>query len=286
MDEMLADYKRRLIALERRLPAPPRAALSPAGQQVTDWNDAVNAGFYWGNANAANRPNVSWGNCIVQRNAMPGFERIVQDYCQPSGTRPTWRRVGYWEAGNPLAWSGWRRLDRIMTPTTGSGYVWDRLTGRLNVNNGSDSWWVRGIFTTEFRAYRILYNFYSDTPFQPRFRFTEQGGTQISSAYNWSANDFGGSGYGTGANDTNFVPSRINTNGHAGEIVVTEPMYTAGNKNQKRARGTDLVWPHGFTSWAGGLGNFDTVAMDGFVMWTGVPIAVGAESWISVEGIA
>lgn len=77
-----------------------------SGKQVTDWNQALEAGFYWADEGAANAPSASAfvGEVRVPGGAFAG--RIVQDVSIPSTTRndlrKTWRRVrdstGTWGA--------------------------------------------------------------------------------------------------------------------------------------------------------------------------------------------
>lgn len=57
--DSLRTIKKRVGLLERRIAVgafrlPGR--LQPAGQEVTDWNDAIQVGFYWGENTAANAP--------------------------------------------------------------------------------------------------------------------------------------------------------------------------------------------------------------------------------------
>lgn len=53
--DLFATFARRITALEKRKTFLLPSRLTQRGQQVTDWNDAVASGFYWGLA-AANAP--------------------------------------------------------------------------------------------------------------------------------------------------------------------------------------------------------------------------------------
>lgn len=302
LDEVLADYKRRLISLERRLPAPPRSALGPAGTRVTNWNDAVNTGFYWSDANALNRPTLTWASGYVLRNAMPGFERIVQVTYLPGTderSRTQWVRVGYWSSGT-LLFSAWRRSDFIMSPSSGTNYTWDRGTGRLDLTPGTKTWSVNGVFTGGFRAYQILFQWYTGDLNGASFRLRQGVNDETAADYQSQTIYITGSGTPAGSqqksNNGNF-PAQPGF-GFSGEIIVTEPMYTAGNNNQKRIRGH---WNHYNSQGGGGTGmtlcdaslvNHDNFAYDGFTISLSDTsagkngITAGSAAWIVVKGIA
>lgn len=297
LDEVLADYKRRLISLERRLPAPPRSALGPAGQRVANWNDAVNAGFYWSDASAGNRPyNVSWLVGVVTRNAMPGFERIVQEVRIPSldRMRNAWIRIGYWVSG-VLTWSAWRRTDRICIATSATNCTLDGNTGRYNLTAGTQSWSFNGMFTAEFRAYRILFQTYTGDANGVYFRFRSAGADNATAAaYQTQTLYISGTGTpaGTLSSDSYACRPGNDAQGFHGEIVVAEPNWTTGNQKQKRYRAEIAGFGNaGVTLNYGALSGFDLTAYDGFTfgLFTSAGkngIGAGAEAWISVEGIS
>lgn len=124
MPALLRSLKNRVTSLERRLARgsyqlPPR--LQQTGEQVTDWNDAVQVGFYWSTATAANRPPVALPLVgQVFYNADAGI--IEQVLTTPSTNEPlrnvTWRRV--YSGGS---WSAWSESPSILYSERASGNI-------------------------------------------------------------------------------------------------------------------------------------------------------------------
>lgn len=102
----IASLATRVSQLERNAGQVPDR-LSVKGQQVADWNDAVDVGFYWSDSGAANAPinNALVGKVYVHE----GIDRIVQEIVRPSANaadqHATYRRV--W---NGSSWSAWTQL--------------------------------------------------------------------------------------------------------------------------------------------------------------------------------
>lgn len=133
-DGMLEDFKLRIELLERDSALGMAPRVGPLGQEVSDWNDAIDVGFYWATQTAANRPPTgSWASAVVYRNHMEGFERIIQDAVKPTTTvneqGVQWRRVGYkdgfgnwvfgiWEIISGARGSTANRTTYYGTPTT------------------------------------------------------------------------------------------------------------------------------------------------------------------------
>lgn len=99
----------RLEAVERRLSRalalPGR--LSTLGQEVTDWNDATEVGFYWGRPSIPNSPEMSTSSFsgVVYYDGHSSPARLMQEArvlsTTPSRVATTWRRVfanGVWGA--------------------------------------------------------------------------------------------------------------------------------------------------------------------------------------------
>ena len=107
---MIADIMARLSALENRIPAQPDR-IGPMGKRVTDWNQAMEAGFYWSDNAALNRPaGATWVTGVVTVNLMPTFERVQQQLMVPSAGNQTvtYRRVGFsptYTDGKITGWS-------------------------------------------------------------------------------------------------------------------------------------------------------------------------------------
>ncbi|WZB38571.1 minor tail protein [Microbacterium phage Jera] len=103
-----------------------REALSVKGKQVTDWNQALEPGWYWSDTGATNTPiaGAFVGEVKVAGGAFAG--RLVQEVSLPSMTlmdmRRTWRRVRQ-ENGT---WSAW-------VTTTGPRHA--EFSGTFALNN-------------------------------------------------------------------------------------------------------------------------------------------------------
>ncbi|QHB37029.1 hypothetical protein QDA00_gp74 [Microbacterium phage Matzah] len=113
MEEILRDTRSRLLRVERRLSVRGGlpARLGPNGAQVTDWNLATEAGFYWSEAAALNNPvgNVATGVVTVKPNG--ANPRVLQEVYFPTATDSargrSWRRVLDISTG---VWSAWTRV--------------------------------------------------------------------------------------------------------------------------------------------------------------------------------
>jgi hypothetical protein len=109
MEEILRDTRRRLLLVERRLSVRGGlpARFGPNGAQVTDWNLATEAGFYWADASAANRPpttNVQSG--IVTAGKVGGVTVLWQTVRQATDPLSTFSFSRYRQSGG--TWSPWR----------------------------------------------------------------------------------------------------------------------------------------------------------------------------------
>ncbi|UAW08766.1 minor tail protein [Microbacterium phage SBlackberry] len=88
-----------------------RQALSVGGKQVTDWNQALEPGWYWSDENSTNAPTTSAfvGEVRVAGGAFSG--RVIQDLVIPSMTgaiiRQGWRRV----RDSNGTWSTWQAFN-------------------------------------------------------------------------------------------------------------------------------------------------------------------------------
>lgn len=144
--DSLRTLKKRVGLLERRIAVgafrlPPR--LQPAGQEVTDWNNATQAGFYWSQSGAANNPvgNIAVGAVIVKGEAPNA--RVFQEVYFPTSTdssrMQTWRRVNTAADGSG-AWSAWAYSNPVIpdpqwlygpsaTTLTGGAGSWQLIAG-------------------------------------------------------------------------------------------------------------------------------------------------------------
>jgi hypothetical protein len=293
-----ADVLSRLSRQERRTPRLPDR-LSWLGQEVTDWDDATEAGFYWSDTGAVNGPFADrWqGQVTPMGGSLAGRTRQEVSIPTTGATgRVTWSRVY-----NGVSWSAWRRADNLMIPTaciggTAAAQV-DRSanftpqTGRYNLQAGDKYFAMNGVFTGEFRAYEILFQWYTGDANGGGFRLRRLGADNATNNYNYTA--LYGSGGAAAAisgvtTQGSFPPA--SANGFFGSIVVTEPMYTAGTANQKRMRGN---WGSFSNTQAAvvncGMSGHDTTAFDGFSLYISDQSRpgnqAGADGWISVRGL-
>lgn len=129
MPALLRSLRNRVTSLERRISRgtyqlPDR--LAPNGEQVTDWNTALAAGFYW-SEDAANGPRSGALVGVVRVVGGGTFQgRLVQEVSIPTGVGAqypmTWRRV--WTG---TAWTTWAII---------SGARHAEYTGSFSVANG------------------------------------------------------------------------------------------------------------------------------------------------------
>lgn len=102
----------RVSLLERAEGLPDR--LSPLAQEIADWNDATEVGFYWGRVGIPNSPEPSGASFsgVVFYDGNPVPTRLIQELRTSSATHSrivtTWRRTlvagvwGSWYAVNPV----------------------------------------------------------------------------------------------------------------------------------------------------------------------------------------
>jgi len=199
-------------------------------------------------------------------------------------------------------WTLWRRSDNLLIPVrciggTSAAQVTraiDMVTGRYNITAGDKYFAMDGIFTDEFRAYQMLFQWYTGDANGSGVRF-RQNGVEIApgTGYGYTgiyANGTTLAAIASTANQGSFPAS--SGNGFSGEVVITEPMSAVGNTNQKRMR---AVWhhygsPEGQTNISSSLGGYDTYHLDGFAIYLSSQgingVAAGSTAWISVKGIA
>lgn len=265
------------------------ARVSPLGAIVTDWNTVTEVGFYQSPAGVANAPFathpfmgvVSYraGGVIEQRLSV-GLDNVTTEWV---------RRF------NGTTWSVWRRTDNLMVPTSVVGGTADPLTGRVNLPTDSKVWSLNGVFIPEFRKYRIDYQYFTNDLNGAWLRLRANGVDETYAGYSYSGihQDGAGIAVAKGQNvDRLGYPFRA-AQGHFGHIDVSEPMYTAGNANQKRFEWRDshsASTDPGGTIGNGWIGGRDTTAYDGFtISLSGTAqngILAGAAAWISVTALS
>lgn len=136
MPALLRDLRNRVTSLERRLARssyqlPPR--LQQTGEQVADWNDAVQVGFYSAPASASHAPEAL---ALVGRVFYEGVtgaiaQEVFSPSAEPSLRGLSWRRV--YSGG---AWSPWLLVpnravyysERVATNITNVTTTWVQVT--------------------------------------------------------------------------------------------------------------------------------------------------------------
>jgi microcystin-dependent protein len=254
---------------------------------VTDWNAANTPGLYRAAAGTPNAPQPTYPMTGTVLETSSGVQQRIQieSALVVNGGRNQWYRT---MTGS--TWSAWLRTDRLMIPGSIVGGTFDPVSGRTNLTTNSVNWSFNNVFTTEFRTYRILFQYFNGNTAGGGFRLRRSGTDHTASAYQYSGWYTSGTALGpaTGTTDQGFFPATSGQGGH-GEITVSEPMYTAGDNVQKRIRGLWAMWgPVNYTELNSSLGSADTTAFDGFSLYiTGsVGVTAASHSWISVEGLA
>lgn len=258
-------------------------------RQVTDWDAATTSGFFQCSNSATNAPFPWWWNGRVEAR---GAE-IVQTVSNiTSKANLFWSRT----RNGSGVWTPWMRSDNLMIPTSVVGGSFDNQTGRMNLTAGSKSWAMNGVFTEEYRKYRIDYQWYTADANGAQFRL-RNGGTDNSSANYWYHGVYSDAASGNalvsrGTGVTSLGFPFISSNGRSGYIHVSEPRYTAGNANQKRFEWHDVHTSGnpGQTIGGGWLAGNDTASFDGFsVVLSNSALSgthTGSHAWMSVTGIA
>ncbi|QDH93279.1 hypothetical protein QC999_gp71 [Microbacterium phage Cressida] len=195
MEEILKDTRSRLLRVERRLSVRGGlpARLGPNGAQVTDWNLATEAGFYWSEAAALNNPVGNIATGIVTVKPTGANPCVLQEVYFPTSTDSargrSWRRVlnlttGVWSAWTRVGTAPWNgtAAQRAATPSQYWEF-WQDTDGDqgLYVGNKSGGW----------------------------RRFS---GYQAYSARAWDASGTGGTASIYGRSDTVSLPTTLETN--------------------------------------------------------------------------
>lgn len=198
-------------------------------------------------------------------------------------------------------WTEWRRSDNVLIPrrciggTAAAGVLrpFDPATGRYDLVTGDKYFAMDGIFTEEFRAYEILFQWFTGVVNGAGMRF-RQNSIEIAPAtgYAYQANYISGTGTPAGIQGTgsqaSFPPN--GAVGFNGKVWVGEPMFISGTANQKRTRSEWSSWgPTTQATVHAGLGSYDTSTLDGFSFYNSdqapAGIQAGAFGWISVRGL-
>jgi len=248
---------------------------------VTNWNTTTAPGNYRAAAGAVGAPQPTYEMTGVNLQTAAGVQQRLSVPFGDMRGRNEWVRS--WTG---VAWGVWARTDRLMIPSSVNGGTFDPVTGRFMVTG--NVWSMNGVFGQEFRAYRILFQYYLGGLSGGGFRFRANGVDHNAANYVYGGWHNSGSTLGglSGTTDAGAFPGTQSAGGH-GELVVTEPAYTAATANQKRVK---TVWagysPNNLTHMQSALNGADTMNFDGFTIYVGIAVAPSAHAWISCEGIA
>ncbi|UVG35136.1 minor tail protein [Microbacterium phage Cece] len=269
--------------------------LLETGKVTSDWDALMAPGHYYSAAGATGAPFAT--DPFVGEVYFEGLtSRVIQRLALPTTSADlnlTWSRT--W---NGTLWSRWRRSDNVMTMPTNPDpgrMVFDPRSGRYNLTVGSKAWMFDGIFTPEFRRYRIDYSYYTNDPNGAWFRLRSNGTDEGASQYSYHmvyANSSGTPNSNSTMNVNVLGFPALSSRGHFGFIEVSEPATTTGNANQKRFQWQDshsADTSPGNTFGGGWLNGKDIVGYDGFTIALSsqnLPgIMQGAEAWIQITAI-
>lgn len=255
---------------------------------VTNWDNANKVGVYRAAAGATNAPYAA--DAFVGDVYVSGTV-LVQELLSATVAKPSLR---FTRVYNGSTWGKWGRSDGMMIPSNVINGTYDPVTGRINLTPGTKKWDVDGCFTTDFRAYRIQFQWYTGQANGAGFRLRSGGADNATNNYQYQAMYIAGTGtpagiQGVGTQAT-FPPN--SAQGFFGYVVVSEPMYTGGTANQKRF---ESQWG----SFAGSqvaqvnssLASYDTTAFDGFTIYQSdqaagqLGVSANSHAWLSVQAI-
>lgn len=179
----------------------------------------------------------------------------------------------------------------FMTPTSVTGGTFDPFSGRITLDPNATAVTVNGIFTADYRAYRITYGWYTGAANGLLFRLTAGGVPETANVYTYSyVVNTSGTASANVVNSTNgWVLSAANQVGHHGAITVFEPMTTAYNNNQKRYVANISSYGLASGSIGGIIQSRDTTPYDGFTILNasaGAGVTPTSGSWVMVEPVA
>lgn len=140
LEGLMADTRERLVDVERRMGRLPNR-LRPTGEQVTDWNNATETGWYWSDGSALNNPvgNVAVGQVLVK----------------PTGTNPRIMQIVYFPtATDSLRRREWRRIKALDTGNWGNWVLMNDDSGWVNITSGFASGFTTGSTPGQL-AYRV-----------------------------------------------------------------------------------------------------------------------------------
>lgn len=292
MDAFIRDQKRRTTALERRQNILAER-LSGGGVQVTNWNDAIEAGFYWSDASASNRPvGSSFLSGVVYQNNMPGFFRIVQDVTIPGTNRTNidFRRIGFYNAvDGPLLWSAWSRTDGVIIPTGWIGAAFNVNTGLFNITPGVKSVTFNCVNEDRFNKWRVDYYYYCTGADGSYMRLRNNGVDVTATEYRRQGLYGIGASPGAGFVTSDRFPVAVTSgNVHHGWFEIGN-IPSSALVRQKTIEGVDNTSVSGdsLVHYSGWLGANDAGRITGFTFGLSTPLAAGIDNgWFSVRGIA
>ena len=277
--------KRKITALERRqggssFQLPDR--LSTEGQLITDWNDAIEDGWYYSTTGAsANAPfNGEWVG-HVQNNIVAGrlVQRLTSPYGNPSAD------VEFVRVKSGASWFAWRRGDGKLTTGGVGGATMDAYYGRYALNAASTSWFFAN-HLINYRAWRVTWATQSTTSHRPLLRFLSGTGTTQISTTDYISSDWDPTSHVTNTASL-FALAKSDAIAHTGEFIITNAQNTAANAPLE-ITGKTFSRPGSQTVHGGYLQNYNTTAIGGFVLYinNSATIEADAGSFCMIQGIA
>lgn len=178
----------------------------------------------------------------------------------------------------------------FMTPTSVTGGTFDPQTGRITLTAGATGVQVNGVFTSQYRAYKILFGWYTGGANGLALRLSVNGVTEQAAIHEFSQTaNVGNTPTSNEINGGTFWGLAMSAQvGHAGEITVFEPMTTEYTNNQKRYLATVTAYGNSTGIYGGIMAGRDTVAYDGFNILNtaaGPGVTAASGSWVMVVPI-
>lgn len=159
LPDILKDLRRRLLRVERRLQRLASGGLTP--QEVTDWDDALEPGYYWG-YDAANgpeeapgEPNLGWTTGYVMKFDQGGpQERTYQVVRECRATNITSEYIRY---GSSIIQGAWTRVGGDTGWVDASSWLNSGFSGTLQYRRFGEQVYLRADVSGTFGPYNTSF---------------------------------------------------------------------------------------------------------------------------------
>lgn len=156
----LGSILQRLTSVERRI-RPIPARLSPEGQEVTDADDAIAAGFYWASSTAANLPMVADMSIV----ATPGEGGDVVQLARRTDATTAAQALRFWtRLWDGASWTAWFERDGDTGWQNLSSYLIGGFTGTFEGRVIGNRVYLRGALTGTITTGTTVTEFASGVP--------------------------------------------------------------------------------------------------------------------------